>query len=103
MNLSSPQNLLIAALYYALVGLLTFFSIFGVYVLIRYGKSIPLALIKSTSERLPTISVSWHLTEVFPPPCITSELSLPSKREAYTSAANSDGISGELHCSLTEH
>lgn len=43
MNLSSPTNLLIAGIYYVLVGVLTFFSVFGVYILIRYGKSTPLA------------------------------------------------------------
>jgi len=44
MNLSNPANLLIAGVYYVLVGLLSFFSIFGVYVLVRYGKSTPFAL-----------------------------------------------------------
>ena len=44
MNLSNPTNLLIASLYYVLAGILTFFSIFGVYILIRYGKSTPFAL-----------------------------------------------------------
>jgi hypothetical protein len=44
MNLSNPNNLLIAGVYYVLVAVLTFFSIFGVYILIRYGKSRPLAL-----------------------------------------------------------
>ena len=44
MNLSNPTNLLIAGIYYILAGLITFFSIFGVYILIRYGKSTPLAL-----------------------------------------------------------
>ena len=43
MNLSSPANLLIAGIYYVLVGILSFFSVFGVYILIRYGKSTPLA------------------------------------------------------------
>lgn len=45
MNLSDPANLLIAGLYYVLVGLLSLFSIFGVYILIRYGKTLMLALI----------------------------------------------------------
>jgi len=44
MNLSTPSNLIIAGVYYVLVGLLTFFSIFAVYILIRYGRSRPLAL-----------------------------------------------------------
>lgn len=39
MNLSEPLNLLIASIYYIIVGILSLFSIFGVYVLIRYGKS----------------------------------------------------------------
>ena len=43
MNLSNPTNLLIAGLYYILVGLVTLFSLFGVYILIRYGRSLPLA------------------------------------------------------------
>lgn len=43
MNLSNPTNLLIAGVYYILVAVLSFFSIFGVYILIRYGKSTPLA------------------------------------------------------------
>lgn len=34
-----PTNLLIAGIYYVLAGLLTLFSVFGVYILIRYGKS----------------------------------------------------------------
>jgi hypothetical protein len=44
MDLSSPANLLIAGVYYVLAGGLTFFSLFGVYVLIRYGKSSLLSL-----------------------------------------------------------
>ena len=44
MNLSSPQNLLIASIYFVLIGLLTLFSLFGVYILIRYGRSAPLAV-----------------------------------------------------------
>jgi hypothetical protein len=43
MNLSNPTNLLIAGVYYVLVITLSFFSIFGVYTLVRYGKSTPLA------------------------------------------------------------
>jgi succinate dehydrogenase/fumarate reductase cytochrome b subunit len=39
MDLSNPGNLIIAAIYYGLVGLMTFFSAFGVYILIRYGRS----------------------------------------------------------------
>ena len=44
MNLSNPANLIIACIYYVLAGVLTFFSIFGIYILIRYGKSTPFTL-----------------------------------------------------------
>jgi hypothetical protein len=44
MDLSSPANLLIASIYYILAGILAFFSIFGVYTLIRYGQSRATAL-----------------------------------------------------------
>ena len=44
MNLSNPANLLIAGIYYVIVAGLSFFSLFGVYILIRYGKSTPLSL-----------------------------------------------------------
>ena len=44
MNLSDPANLLIAGLYYVLVGVLSLFSVFGVYVLVRYGKTFLLSL-----------------------------------------------------------
>lgn len=43
MNLSDPINLIIAVVYYIFAGVLTFFSIFAVYIFIRYGKSILLA------------------------------------------------------------
>ena len=43
MNPSSSVNLLISGIYYVLVAVLSFFSIFGVYILVRYGKSTPLA------------------------------------------------------------
>jgi hypothetical protein len=39
MNSSTPTNLLISGIYYVVVGLMGFFSLFGVYILIRYGKS----------------------------------------------------------------
>lgn len=45
MDLSTPANLLIAGIYYVLAGGLTLFSIFGVYVLVRYGKSSLLSLV----------------------------------------------------------
>ena len=35
----SPANLLIAGIYYLLAGLITFFSAFGVYILLRYGEN----------------------------------------------------------------
>lgn len=38
------NNLLIAGVYYTLVACISFFSIFGVYILIRYGRSTPVAL-----------------------------------------------------------
>jgi hypothetical protein len=44
MVLSTPGSVLVMCLYYVLVGILSFFSVFGVYVLIRYGKSIPFTL-----------------------------------------------------------
>ena len=44
MNLSNPSNLLIAGIYYVLVAFLSFFSIFAVYILVRYGKSTPFAI-----------------------------------------------------------
>ena len=44
MNLSNPTNLLIAGLYLVLVGILAFFSVFGIFILMRYGKSTPFAL-----------------------------------------------------------
>ncbi len=42
---SPIANLLIAGVYYAIVAILTFFSIFGVYVLIRYGEKRALSLL----------------------------------------------------------
>lgn len=39
MNLSSPANLLIAGIYFFVAAVLIFFSLFGVYILIRYGQS----------------------------------------------------------------
>lgn len=45
MNLSNPANLLIAGVYYVLVAVLTFFAVFGVYILVRHGKSTPVALL----------------------------------------------------------
>ena len=47
MNLSNPTNLIIAGLYLVLVGFLAFFSIFGVFILVRYGKSVPFCLVVS--------------------------------------------------------
>ena len=47
MDLTNPGNLIIAAIYYILVGIMAFFSIFGVYVLIRYGKSRTLSVVVS--------------------------------------------------------
>jgi hypothetical protein len=36
---SNPVNLIIAAFYYIIVAVLTFFSIFAVYILNRYGRT----------------------------------------------------------------
>jgi len=44
MSLSNPANLLIAGIYFVIVGILSFFSLFGIYILTRYGKSSTLAL-----------------------------------------------------------
>ena len=44
MNLSSPTNLLIAGIYFFVVVILSFFSIFAVYVLVRYAQSRMLAI-----------------------------------------------------------
>ena len=49
MDFSNPNNLLIAAVYFLLVSVLAFFSLFGVYILIRYGRSTPLALAVSVT------------------------------------------------------
>jgi hypothetical protein len=43
----SPTNLLISAIFYIAVGLMGFFSLFGVYILIRYGRSAVFALVLS--------------------------------------------------------
>lgn len=47
MNLSTPSNLLIAGIYFVLIGFLIFFALFGVYVLVRYGQSRGMALLGS--------------------------------------------------------
>lgn len=39
MNLSDPANLVLAGIYFVITGIMTFFSIFGVYILMRYGRS----------------------------------------------------------------
>ena len=41
---STPANLLISGIFYVVVGIMGFFSLFGVYILIRYGKSIIFSL-----------------------------------------------------------
>lgn len=45
MDSSNASNLLISGIYYIFVGLMAFFSLFGVYILIRYGKSIIFSLV----------------------------------------------------------
>ena len=47
MDLSNNPNLIIAAVYYILAGIMIFFSLFGVYILNRYGESKMLALFVS--------------------------------------------------------
>ena len=47
MNLANPINLLIAGVYFVIVGILCFFSFFGIYVFVRYGRSTYLTLIIS--------------------------------------------------------
>jgi hypothetical protein len=47
MDFSNFNNLLTAGVYYVLVAILIFFSVFSVYILIRYGKSIILSVIGS--------------------------------------------------------
>lgn len=44
MDLSSPTNLLIAGVYFFIIVVISFFSIFGVYVLVRYAQSRMLAI-----------------------------------------------------------
>lgn len=44
MDTSNPLNIILAIFYYALVGGLSFFSIFSVYVLVRYAKNQALGL-----------------------------------------------------------
>jgi len=43
----TPLNLLISAVFYIVAGVIAFFSLFGVYILIRYGKSIIFAFVLS--------------------------------------------------------
>jgi hypothetical protein len=45
MDSSNATNLLISGIYYIFVGIMGFFSLFGVYILIRYGKSIIFSLV----------------------------------------------------------
>ena len=45
MDMTSFNNLLISGAYYLIVAFLTFFAVFGVYILIRYGRSVLFALI----------------------------------------------------------
>ncbi len=45
--LSPIANLIISSIYYILIVIMVFFSLFGIYVLIRYGEKRSLALIIS--------------------------------------------------------
>ena len=47
MDYTNPANLIIAGIYFIITGIITFFSIFSVYILIRYGKSRNLSLVFS--------------------------------------------------------
>lgn len=47
MNFSDPVTLVIASFYFLISGVLTFFSIIAVYVLIRYGRNTLLTLVIS--------------------------------------------------------
>lgn len=40
MDLSNTAKLIISGIYYILMGILGLFSIFGVYILLRYGRSL---------------------------------------------------------------
>lgn len=40
MDLSNIAKLIISGIYYILMGILALFSIFGVYILLRYGRSL---------------------------------------------------------------
>lgn len=44
MDLSTPSNLLIAGIYFLSAGLLSLFSVFAVYILIKHGESRTLSL-----------------------------------------------------------
>jgi amino acid transporter len=43
MELSTAAQLLLQGIYYVLVGFLALFSIFGVYILLRYGRTVSIA------------------------------------------------------------
>lgn len=60
MDLSNPTSLLIAGAYYLITGILTFFSLFGVYILMRYGKSTLLALFVSLFYSLFFLTILAH-------------------------------------------
>ncbi len=45
MDYSNPAILIIAGIYYAITGILTFFSLFAVYILLRYGRSPMVSLV----------------------------------------------------------
>ena len=47
MDISNPTGLAIAGAYYLITGVLIFFSLFGIYILTRYGKSRLLTLFVS--------------------------------------------------------
>jgi uncharacterized membrane protein len=65
MDLSNPTNLAIAGAYYLITGVLMFFSLFGVYILMRYGKSVLLALFVSLLYCLFFLIIFSHSYQAF--------------------------------------
>lgn len=44
MNFPPPLSLIISSVYYLITILMAVFSLFGIYLLIRYGRSLPLSI-----------------------------------------------------------
>jgi fatty acid desaturase len=47
MDFASITKLIIATIYYIIVGALAFFSAFAVYILLRYGRNLPVTVLVS--------------------------------------------------------